>query len=59
MISSRRPPTPEEIKLADSPVKALFSNMEGLVLMLYEIAYGEDTKAFLWVNLLYSLYTSF
>ncbi|CAA7022593.1 unnamed protein product [Microthlaspi erraticum] len=47
LLFTRRPPTPEEIKLADSPVKALFSNMERLVLMLYEIAYGEDIKAFL------------
>uniref|UniRef100_M4DCW8 Reticulon-like protein n=1 Tax=Brassica campestris TaxID=3711 RepID=M4DCW8_BRACM len=31
----------------DSPVRALFSKIESLLLMLYEIAYGEDIKTFL------------
>ncbi|RID76024.1 hypothetical protein BRARA_B03024 [Brassica rapa] len=33
-----RAPTPEEIKQKDSPVRTLFSEIEGLLLMLYEIA---------------------
>ncbi|WZY78489.1 hypothetical protein YC2023_024873 [Brassica napus] len=45
--SCRRPLTPQEIKLEDSPVRALFSKIESLLLMLYEIAYGEDIKTFL------------
>ncbi|KAF8117093.1 hypothetical protein N665_0012s0102 [Sinapis alba] len=46
-----RPPTPEEMKMEGSPVRALFSKIEGLVLMVYEISYGEDIKAFLWAIL--------
>ncbi|WZY78484.1 hypothetical protein YC2023_024868 [Brassica napus] len=44
----KRPPTPEELQQEDSPVRALFSEIEGLLLMLYEIAYGEDIKTFIW-----------
>ncbi|KAF3540934.1 hypothetical protein F2Q69_00024161 [Brassica cretica] len=43
----RRPLTPQEIRQEDSPVRALFSKIESLLLMLYEIAYGEDIKTFL------------
>ncbi|CAG7894983.1 hypothetical protein BRARA_B03022 [Brassica rapa] len=46
-----RPPTPEELQQEDSPVRALFSEIEGLLLMLYEIAYGEDIKTFIWAIL--------
>ncbi|CAH2045940.1 unnamed protein product, partial [Thlaspi arvense] len=42
-----RPPTPEEIRLADSPVRSLFAMIEGLLFMLYEIAYGQDIIRFL------------
>ncbi|WZZ35792.1 hypothetical protein YC2023_019193 [Brassica napus] len=44
---SMRPLTPQEIRQEDSPVRALFSKIESLLLMLYEIAYGEDIKTFL------------
>ncbi|XP_018438710.1 reticulon-like protein B15 [Raphanus sativus] len=47
LIFTRRPLTPEEIKLENSPVRVLFSKIEGLFLMLYEISYGEDIKTFL------------
>ncbi|KAG5411483.1 hypothetical protein IGI04_007802 [Brassica rapa subsp. trilocularis] len=47
----KRPPTPEELQQEDSPVRALFSEIEGLLLMLYEIAYGEDIKTFIWAIL--------
>jgi len=47
VILHRRPPTPEELNQPDSPLKALFSMMEGHLLMLYEIAYGKDNKTFL------------
>ncbi|CAH8359612.1 unnamed protein product, partial [Eruca vesicaria subsp. sativa] len=47
ILFTRRPPTPEEIKQEDSPVRALFSKIEGLLFMLYEIAYGENIKTFL------------
>ncbi|XP_022551257.1 reticulon-like protein B15 [Brassica napus] len=46
-----RAPTPEEFKQKDSPVRALFSEIEGLLLMLYEIAYEEDMKTLLWAIL--------
>ncbi|KAH0899300.1 LOW QUALITY PROTEIN: hypothetical protein HID58_048868 [Brassica napus] len=45
------PPTPEELQQEDSPVRALLSEIEGLLLMLYEIAYGEDIKTFIWAIL--------
>ncbi|KAH0939535.1 hypothetical protein HID58_006996 [Brassica napus] len=51
----KRAPTPEEIKQKDSPVRTLFSEIEGLLLMLYEIvyeiAYEEDMKTLLWAIL--------
>nr|AAD14524.1 hypothetical protein [Arabidopsis thaliana] len=36
-----------QLNQPDSPLKALFSMMEGHLLMLYEIAYGKDNKTFL------------
>ncbi|CAH8388137.1 unnamed protein product [Eruca vesicaria subsp. sativa] len=53
LLGTWRPPTPEEIKQEDSLVRALFSKIEGLLLMLYEIAYGKDIKTFICVNLCY------
>ncbi|XP_010513837.1 PREDICTED: reticulon-like protein B15 [Camelina sativa] len=51
LFITRRPPTPEEINLQDSRLRALFLKIEGLLLMLYEISYGKDIKTFLWTIL--------
>ncbi|KFK33344.1 hypothetical protein AALP_AA5G001800 [Arabis alpina] len=56
LLFTRKPPTPEEIKLPDSPLRALFSKMEGLLLTLYEIAYGKDIKTFLWTILYVAIF---
>ncbi|XP_024011139.1 reticulon-like protein B15 [Eutrema salsugineum] len=47
LLFTLRPPTPAEMKLEDSPLKALVSKIESLFLMLYEIAYGKDIITFL------------
>ncbi|XP_010424857.1 PREDICTED: reticulon-like protein B15 [Camelina sativa] len=51
LFTTRRPPTPEEINLPDSRLRGFLLKMEGLLLMLYEIAYGKDIKTFLWTIL--------
>ncbi|XP_023638019.1 reticulon-like protein B15 [Capsella rubella] len=48
LFIARRPPTPEELNLPDSRLRALLLKTEGILLMLYEIAYGKDIKTFLW-----------
>ncbi|EOA25123.1 hypothetical protein CARUB_v10018437mg [Capsella rubella] len=48
-VTPHAPPLPlGQLNLPDSRLRALLLKTEGILLMLYEIAYGKDIKTFLW-----------